>query len=78
VKTLKISATLAGLLGVLAALSILFSHLALTDIWHASEPDLSMEWNILRLNFLVEVLFLGAVFVTLFQVFGQIKRLHLK
>lgn len=77
-KTLKISATLAGLLGVLAALSILFSHLALTDIWHASEPDLSMEWNILRLNFLVEVLFLGAVFVTLFQVFGQIKRLHLK
>jgi hypothetical protein len=49
-------------LGVLALLSVLFSHLALTDIWHASEPNLCTAWLVVRFSAVVIIAFIGAVF----------------
>ena len=39
-------------LGVLSLIMGLLGHLALTDIYHG-EPDVSLEWNILRVGALV-------------------------
>lgn len=33
-------------LGFVAALSFLLEYLALVDIWHGYEPDLTLEWNV--------------------------------
>lgn len=41
-------------LQVLAASALLFSHLALTDIYHG-ERDTGLEWRILRLSALILV-----------------------
>ena len=36
----------------LALMSLFFSHLALTDIAHG-EPNLALEWNMVRISFLL-------------------------
>ena len=44
-KTFKL---LALVLGILTLTGVVFSHLALTDIYHNTEPNLDTEWNIVR------------------------------
>ena len=54
-------------LGLLALLAVMISHLALTDIYHGEE-DVSLEWNVLRLCFGVIVLFQIVALITLTKV----------
>lgn len=51
--------------GVMTAISLVLSFLALTDINHNSEPDLSQEWAIVRLTFFLIVLFMGLALATI-------------
>ena len=56
-------------LGVLLIVSMLASHLALTDIWKGIEPNLSTEWSIVRVGFVFEVLFLISVYMMIRRIF---------
>ncbi len=56
-------------LGVLLIVSMLVSHLALTDIWKGIEPNLSTEWSIVRVGFVFEVLFLISVCMMIRRIF---------
>ena len=51
-------------LSFLALLSGVMAHLALTDIYH-NEPDVSLEWNLLRVNAGIFILFAAAALITL-------------
>ncbi len=66
---LEISAKVTAGMGVLFILALIFSFLALTDIWHDIEPNLNLEWNVVRISYLIESLFFISVVVTLAQVF---------
>jgi hypothetical protein len=55
------------ILGILTLLSILFSHLALTDIYHNTEPDLSLEWNIVRTGYLLTFIFVVIALITILK-----------
>lgn len=56
-------------LGALLIVSMLASHLALTDIWKGLEPNLSTEWGIVRVGFVFEVLFLLSVCMMIRRIF---------
>lgn len=56
-------------LGGLSILAMISSFLALIDIGHR-ESDPSLEWNVLRVAFLIIVLFQVSALVTLGRVFG--------
>lgn len=43
-------------LGLLSVFAIVLAHLALTDISHG-EADVTLEWNVLRLSFVVIIAF---------------------
>jgi hypothetical protein len=60
------------ILGILTLLSILFSHLALTDIYHNTETDLTLEWNIVRTGYLLTFIFVVIALITIMK-----KRQHL-
>ena len=51
-------------LGCFSSLGIIASVLALNDIFHG-EPDLSLEWSILRVSFLLSIAFHVASVVAL-------------
>jgi hypothetical protein len=56
-------------LGVVAALGLVLSGLALIDIGHG-EADLRLEWWVVRIAFLAIAIFVATVFVTL----GKVRR----
>jgi len=62
-KKLKIWATVAFVLGILALVLLLFMFLALADISHG-EQDLTAEWGILRAGFFVIFFLIVATFVS--------------
>lgn len=62
---MKTLTTISVILGILTLLSILFSHLALTDIYHNTEPGLGLEWNIVRLGYLLTFAFAVIALVTI-------------
>ena len=61
-KKLRIWATVALTLGILALVVLFLMHLALTDIYHGEE-DACLEWAILRLGFFVIFFLIIATFV---------------
>jgi len=64
----KISQMITFILAVLALIGIGLSHLALTDIAHATEPDLRQEWTIVQISFLIFFLLAVSVVVnTVYQ-----------
>jgi len=63
-KKLRISIITTSLLGVVAFALFILERLALQDIWQAIEPDLSLEWSIVRLAFLPTVFFFISALVT--------------
>jgi len=67
---LRKSAAISVALGVLSAIGLLVSALALTDIAHG-EPDLTLEWWIVRVAYLLVVLFQVAALVTLRGILKQ-------
>lgn len=60
-------ARVSAILGALALVGMLFAHLALTDIWHAAESDLSLEWCVVRLSFLLQAAFVLVASLALWQ-----------
>jgi len=64
-KKLRTSAMISLALGVLSALGILLSLLALTDIGHGAEPSLEAEWTMVQIGYALAGLFHVSVFVTL-------------
>ncbi len=69
---LRLAVQLSLVLGAVSVLAVVVSYLALTDIGHG-ENDLSLEWGVLRLAFLVIVLFQVSALVTLGRVFRLLK-----
>jgi hypothetical protein len=57
-------------LAALSALSLIFDHLALTDISHGGE-NLSLEWNILRFSAVILIAFITVSIFTLRLVCGD-------
>ena len=39
--------------GIITILAVGFSHLALTDIYHNVEPNLSQEWSVVRISLII-------------------------
>ncbi len=66
-KFLKIQIYITMTLGVLSLIAGIFSHLALTDIGHG-EPDLTVEWTVLRVSALLFLMFLLLTLATLKRV----------
>ena len=60
-------------LGALSLVAGLFTHLALTDIYHG-ETDVTLEWNIVRVSALVWLAFIGMTLVTLGRALRTLKR----
>ena len=55
-------------LGVITLISLLFSALALMDIYHNNEPNLNMEWNIVRISFLFTLMFVALSLTTILRI----------
>jgi hypothetical protein len=60
-RRLKIIASLTIFLCIINLVGIVASFLALTDIWHAIEPDLSVEWWVVRISYFAEILLISSV-----------------
>ena len=58
-------------LGIVSLVAILAAHLALTDIRHG-EADLTLEWNVLRVSFVIVIAF----HVTALRALRQASRRH--
>jgi len=59
----KISLTL----GLITVAGLFFAALALNDIFHNIEPDLNMEWRIVRMSFLFTLMFVAMASATIFK-----------
>ncbi len=59
---------MALVLGFIALIGLLLSAFALTDIYRQAEPDLSMEWAVVRLSFLFTLMFIAMACITLLKV----------
>jgi L-asparagine transporter-like permease len=64
---MKTLTTISAILGILTLLSILLSHLALTDIYNNTEPDLTLEWNTVRLGYLLTFIFVVIALITIMK-----------
>ena len=56
-------------LGLLSLLAVIACQLALTDVYHG-EQDLTLEWNVLRVSFVVIIAFQVSALLTLWRVLG--------
>jgi hypothetical protein len=65
--------TTSTVLGVVSGLALFFCVLALTDIGHG-EADVSLEWWIVRIGFLIFALFIVTALVTLVKVRSCVNR----
>lgn len=54
-------------LGVLVVAGIFLAALALQDIYHGREPDFTMEWNMVRVAFLLMLMYVALSGVTLWR-----------
>ncbi len=57
--------TITKYLAYLSLTAIIFAHLALTDISHNNEPDLTSEWIVVRVAFFIIIAFIAATLMTL-------------
>ncbi len=55
-------------LGFITLVSLLFTALALSDIYTNNEPNLNMEWNIVRINFLFMLMFIAISSITILKI----------
>lgn len=53
-------------LGCLSVLGIVLALMALQDIYHG-EPDLTLEWSMVRISFLIIITFHGCALVALWK-----------
>ena len=59
----KISIMVTFALALISLAFVALDYLALTDIWHNREPDLSLEWTIVTVSFFPIVLFFVSFFI---------------
>ncbi len=71
-KQLKTYSIVTIVFGIISIVGIIFSHLALTDIWHG-EPNLDMEWKIVQVSFFFIILFHVSTFITLYKLLNFLK-----
>ncbi len=57
--------TVTKCLAYLSLIAIIFAHLALTDISRNNEPDLTSEWMIVRVAFIIIIAFIASTLMTL-------------
>jgi hypothetical protein len=60
----KTTITITKYLKYLSIIAVLFAHLALTDISHDKEPDLTSEWLVVQVAFIIVIAFVVSVLVT--------------
>jgi hypothetical protein len=60
-------------LGVLAFTGLIFSCLSLADIYQGLEPDLTLEWSIVRMTFFLNLLFVPAAIFTIQRLSQRVK-----
>lgn len=56
------------ILGVITLIGLFLSSLALIDIYHNDEPNLSLEWNIVRISSLLTLIFVVLSLITLLRI----------
>ena len=66
-KTLKTLTVVSLILGIITLISMLFSHLALTDIYHNIEPNLNTEWNVVRVSSFSTLIFIVISLITIWK-----------
>lgn len=64
---MKKYAVITLILSGLSILALVFSHLALTDIYHGGE-DLGLEWSMLRIAAIIFIVFITSTILTMKQV----------
>jgi hypothetical protein len=71
-KKLRVSATITLILGILSAIAVLFTYLALCDI-ASHEPDQTLEWYIVGVGLLIWLAFIVSTLVTIRFLFVHLK-----
>lgn len=65
---------LTAALGGLSVLGLALTHLALTDIWHGREPDLTAEWAVVRISLLIFAGFIASAGGLACRVYRDLRR----
>lgn len=71
-KRLKLSASITLILGILSAIAVLFTFLALCDIAN-HEPDQTLEWYMVGVGLMIWVAFIVSTLVTIRFLFGHLE-----
>lgn len=73
-KTLRITAGICSVMGIISLLRLILEFAALTDIGQGVEPNLEAEWRVVKYSFLPLTVFHFSVFAMLFMLFRSLKR----
>lgn len=68
----KILVRMSVTLGIITLGSLILSSLALTDIYH-NEPNLILEWNLVRAGLLITLMFVALSMVTMIRLNSEKK-----
>ncbi len=72
-KSIKSIITFSLILGVISFMGLIFSFLSLADIYQGLEPDLTLEWSIVRITFFPIVLFVPFALFTIWKLSQRVK-----
>jgi hypothetical protein len=72
-KSIKYLIRFAIIFGVLAFLGLILSFLSLEDIYQGLEPDLTLEWSIVRITFFLILLFVPIAIFTIWRLSQRVK-----
>jgi hypothetical protein len=72
VKKLKLSASITLILGILSAIAVLLTYLALCDIAN-HEPDQTLEWYMVGVGLIIWLAFIVSTLVTIRFLFGHLE-----
>ena len=72
-KSIKYLIRFSIILGVSAFLGLVFSLLSLQDIFQGLEPDLTLEWSIVRITFFLLLIFIPIALFTIWKLSQRVK-----
>lgn len=70
-KSLKVWTAVTMITGLLCGVGLLFSMLALQDIYHGTESSLTMEWTMVRISTGLTLIFIVTGLFTMLKVYRQ-------
>ena len=73
IKKLKLSASITLILGILSAIAVLFTYLALCDI-ASHEPDQTLEWYMVGVGLMIWLAFIVTTLITIRFLFGHLDK----